>query len=265
MNAPASATAPLLFHWESQGRRRRAIIVFLVASLVAHALCFYVFQIVYPPTVALVPPPVRVSLITADSEEGRTLLRWVESEDPALAFATHRPPEARLHALPKIAHVPSYLTKEPILKQAPPLVVDLRPPSPHQPGPVPMTRRSAAPAIGAIPTAVLFSETLDELGPPILPKPRFIASNNEPAQSTRFRIAVGPAGEVRYCFPLDSSGDPALDEQARNHLMLCRFQPVRDQPLPGGATSDSLIWGVATIEWGNDVAPPPGASTKSSP
>src|SRR2546422_11724103 len=109
-----SAAEPLIFSWDSLRGEKVAITVFLAISLVAHALCFYVFQIIYPPTVALLPPPARVSLITPDSEEGQTLLRWIEAEDPALTFATHRPPEARLRALPKIGHVPSYLATEPL-------------------------------------------------------------------------------------------------------------------------------------------------------
>ena len=152
MNSAAAATATegLLFHWDSPKGRRLAIAMFIILSVVAHAFCFYVFQIVYPPTVALLPPPARVSLITADTEEGRSLLRWIESEDPALAFATHRPPEARFRALPKIAHIPSYLTKDPILKEVPPLVVDLRPPSVNPPGPVPVAPHPAAPEVGPI-------------------------------------------------------------------------------------------------------------------
>ncbi|MEP7015258.1 MAG: hypothetical protein ABI925_07445 [Verrucomicrobiota bacterium] len=263
MNASLSpsATAPLLFHWERPRPRRRAIVLFILGSLIAHALCFYVFQIVYPPTVALLPPPARVSLITADSEEGRSLLRWIEAEDPALAFATHRPPEARLRALPKLTHVPSYLTKEPILKQAPPPQVDLRPPSSNPSGPVPIVRRSAMPATGPIPTTVSFSNELETLGAPTLPTPKFAASNNtEAAQNVRFRVAVNSAGVVRYCFPLDAAGDPALDEQARNYLVLCRF-PAR----AGEKEDESLVWGTALVEWGNDVARPPAPSKGNSP
>src|SRR5258707_13941359 len=119
-----SVTETLLFDWDSPRGRKVAITIFLALSFVAHAACFYIFQIVYPPTVALLPPPARVSLITPDSEEGRTLLRWIAAEDPALAFTTHRPPEARSRALPRLAHVPSYLTHEPILKQPPRLIDD---------------------------------------------------------------------------------------------------------------------------------------------
>lgn len=264
MNASISTPvpAPLLFHWESPRRRRATITVFIVASLVAHALCFYLFQIVYPPIVALLPPPARVSLIAPDSEESRSLLRWVEAEDPALAFIPQRPPEARLRALPKIEHVPSYLTHESILKQAPLLIVDLRTPSSQPPGAVPIVRRQAEPPIGMIPTTVSFSEELDPLGAPNLPAPKFAASNNEPAHSVRFRVAVGEGGEIRHCFPANSSGDPSLDEQARSYLASCRF-PRRSTR--STKNEHSLVWGIATIEWGNDVTPAPATPTITSP
>src|SRR5213082_4331670 len=125
---------PLLFSWEPPRRRRAAITAFVALSLIAHALCFYIFQIVYPTTVSLLPPPARVSVISSDSEEGRTLLRWIDAEDPALAFTTQRPPEARLRALPKVEHIPSYLAVELALKQVPLPVVDLSIPSSQPPG-----------------------------------------------------------------------------------------------------------------------------------
>src|SRR5437899_12864951 len=129
-----SAAEPLIFSWDSLRGEKVAITVFLAISLVAHALCFYIFQIVYPPTVALLPPPARVTLITPASEEGRTLLRWIDAEDPALAFTTQRPPEARLRTLPRVEHIPSYLGVEPVLKEVPPLERDLRIPSCKAPG-----------------------------------------------------------------------------------------------------------------------------------
>src|SRR4029077_17872772 len=181
MNTSLSAPTPtpLLFNWESPGSRKAAITAFLLASLIAHALCFYIFQIVYPPTVALLPAPTHISLIAPDSEEGRTLLRWIEAEDPALAFATQRPPEARLHALPKVRHLPFYLGREPALKELPPMVTDLRAPSSQPPGAVPIFHPPAPSMIGAVPTTVSFSNELDALGSPALPPPNFSASNNE--------------------------------------------------------------------------------------
>jgi hypothetical protein len=260
MNTSLSAPAPtpLLFNWEAPRRRKAAITAFLVASVIAHALCFYIFQIVYPPTVSLLPPPARVSLISPNSEEGRTVLRWVDAEDPALAFATQRPPEARLHGLPKVRHIPSYLATEPALKEVPPLVTDLRTPSSQPPAAVRIVHQQAAPATSTTPTSVSFSKEFDGLGAPNLPTPSFSASSNEAPESVRFRVAVGARGEIRYCFPLNSSGDTGLDEQARHHLMLCRFS---GGPTTGEKSDQSLTWGIATIEWGNDVARPSATPT----
>jgi hypothetical protein len=256
MNAlsPASLAEPLLFSWDPPRRRKVAITAFLAASLIAHALCFYIFQVVYPPTASLLPPPARVSVISPNSEEGQTLLRWVEAEDPALAFTTQRPPgSGGLRSLPKIDHVPSYLGTEPVLKEVPPLLVDARIPSSQPAGAVPFIHRQTPPDIGHTSTSIAFSKELDAFGLPALPKPSFTASGNEAPQAVRFRIAVGGRGEIRYCFALNSSGDPALDEQARRYLMRCRFPQISAS---GAKVAQLLTWGVATIDWGNDVESP---------
>src|SRR5216110_4123487 len=155
ISAPEFATE-LLFNWELPRERRTAITAFLVLSLIAHALCFYIFQVVYPPSVALLPPPARISSITSATEEGRTLLRWIDAEDPAVAFTTHRPLEARLRALPKVEHVPSYHAMEPTLKELPPFEVNSRAPDSQPPGPVPFIRQRSVAVAGPIPTSVSF-------------------------------------------------------------------------------------------------------------
>ena len=248
-----SAAEPLIFNWESSGGQKLALTIFLALSLAAHALCFYIFQIVYPPMIALLPPPARVTLITSASEEGRTLLRWIDSEDPALAFTTHRPPETRLHALPKAEHVPSYSAIQPTLKNIPPLERDLRIPSCHPPGAVRLVRQKTTPAMGVFKTAVSFSMEFDALGAPALPQANFAASTEEAPQTIRFRVGVNELGETRYCFPVNSSGDPSLDEQANLFVARCRF--LKNTVNPGKADS-VLVWGIATIEWGNDIARP---------
>jgi hypothetical protein len=251
----------LLFNWELPRGRKTGITAFLVLSLVAHALCFYIFQIVYPPTVALLPPPARVSLITPASEEGRTLLRWIDAEDPALAFTTQRPPEAKPRTLLKVDHLPSYLGVEPALKEVPLPQPDLRIPSSQPPGAVPFVHRQAPPVFPPTTIFVSFSKELQAFGAPIVPELSFPGSNREAPESIRFRVAVSALGEVRYCFPLNSSGDPALDEQARLYLTLCRF-PRRSTG--GEEVAAFLTWGIATIEWGSDVARPRPTSTEAA-
>ena len=248
---------PLLFQWEGLRGRSILLLWFLAASVIGHAICFYLFQITYPPTVALLPPPTRVSLVSPGSEEGKTLLHWIEAEDPALAFTTIRPTGESAFALPDLQHVPLYMQHEPQLKPIPPQKVDLRIPSAHPPGPVPMARQTVFSPVAAAPTSVSFSEELTALGQAIFPQGNFSASTNEPPQSLRFRIAVNQLGEIQYCFPANSSGDAALDEQARKFLALCRF-PSASSPI----AEDSLRWGYATVEWGSDVAR--AAATPSS-
>jgi hypothetical protein len=256
------ANAPLLFNWEGPDRRKLVIAGFLAASVIAHAACFYVFQIVYPPTVSLLPPPARVSLISAASEEGRTLLRWIEAEDPALASTTLRSPETQTHALPGVVHVPSYSGYEPALRQAAAPIVDLTIPSAQPPASVPLVRTRTPPVAAKAPTSVVFSKEIENLGSASLPTMTFAASTSEPPESIRFHIGVGARGAVRYCFPLNSSGDPVLDEGARQYLALCRF-PLRSTS--DKKTEDALVWGMATIEWGNDVAQPSPATTTAPP
>ena len=255
MNSVASEIAPepLLFSWDSPRRRKTTLAAFVVLSLLAHAMCFYLFQIVYPTPVALLPPPARVTYITPDSEEGRTLLRWIDAEDPAVAFTTHPAPGARLAALPATEHVPSYSSVQPILKELPPLKPDLGIPTSQPPGAVHSGSRKTASATGKARTYISFSKELDQLGTPIVPQSGFGTSAQETPDTLRFRVAVNDLGEIRYCFPINSSGDPALDEQARLQVIRSRFQRNKQS---GIQPNSSLVWGMATIQWGSDVARP---------
>jgi hypothetical protein len=255
-----STAESLLFGWDSPRQQKAMLATFLVLSLVAHALCFYVFQIVYPTPVALLPPPARVTFIAPDSEEGRTLLRWIDAEDPALAFTTHPAPGARLRALPRAEHVPSYSALQLILKDIPPLKHDLRIPSCQPPGAVQSLSRKTASAVVSGRTLIFFSKELDQFGAPSLPESSFAASNEEAPETVGFRVAVNEIGEIRYCFPINSSGDPALDEQARLHVVRSRFAP---STAAAGKPGSSLVWGIATIQWGSDVARPRQAPTAS--
>src|SRR5205814_7182772 len=204
--------------------------------------------------------------LRANAKDATVLPRRVDREHAAPVATTMQPPGGMLRLLANAQHVPSYFASEPNLKEAPPLPVDLRIPSAQSPGPVPAPRPARAKPIEAAPTKVTFSHELDRIGQPKFVTANFKASAHEPPQNAQFRIAVDEQGAVRYCFILSSSGDAALDEQARERLALGRF-PAR-LVLRGaeGSTSNgnSLCWGMATIEWGNDVAaanatPTPGA------
>lgn len=256
----ASEGTTLLFEWASPKGEKFLISMFLIASLLLHALAFYLFRIIYPPAIAVLPPPARVNFITPNSEEGRTLLRWIEAEDPALASATVRPADTKARALPKVAHVPSYVVQEPQLKQGPP--IDLVPdtPSDFPAGPAPIARKPGESNWPKLPTQISFSDELKGFGDIKPTPPQFAGSTGEPPENVQFRIGVNNQGEIRYCFRQNSSGDSALDEQARQWLVRTRFAPQASLP----ADERTLTWGIATIEWGNDVTQPPRNSAPVS-
>lgn len=251
----------LIFTWDQPRRRRLALIGFLAGSFLLHALCFYLFQIIYPPAVALLPPPGRVTVIAPNTEEGRVLLRWLEAEDPALASTTQPPADGKSLTMPTIQHAPSYLTRQPALKEMPPLLPDPAVPSAQPPAPV--HPRPAPPQVAATitPTTVHLSAELETLGALQSPKTKFTAAGHESAQAAQFRVAVDENGTVRYCFIERSSGDVTLDEQARKHLTLSRFSPRS----PASEARKNLIWGTADIEWGNDVTVPSAAAERAAP
>jgi hypothetical protein len=260
----SSTVAPLVFSWAPPRKRRRALIVFLILSLLLHALCFYIFQIVYPPTVALMPPPARVTLISPDDPESLALLRWVEAEDPALTTTTQRLPETKSLVLPPVPHRPSYTSHQPKLKTLPPLTPDLSIPSSAAIGPVRLPRMKAnasAPGLTRKTTAN-FADLPPALGEPVFADFKFRLTRPDAPANARFRVAIDEHGAIRFCFLIESSGDPALDEQVRNFLQLCRLKTKEDSPVTNGS---ALFWTTATILWGNDLAPSSSPSPNSSP
>lgn len=255
MSAESYAQPPggLLFRWERPRRRKVAIAGFLLASAALHAFCFYLFQVVYQPTISLLPPPAQVSVIAPTSDEARTFLNWLDAEDPALASQTQRPADARAFQLPRLAHVPSYIAVPPKLKELPPPPVVRSFPSSMPPGPVPITPTANPPPLIA-PTTLSFSDALRDLQVSH-PDLKFRASLREAPQNASFRVAVDSSGVVRYSFLEQSSGDPALDEQARRFLALCRFPDGK-----GKIANTGLTWARANFDFGTDLELSPAAA-----
>lgn len=227
-----------------------------------HALCFYAFQIVYPPAVALLPPPGRITVIAPNTEEGRVLLRWLEAEDPALASTTQPPADGRSLTMPVIQHAPSYLGRPSALREMPPSPPNPAVPSAQPPGPVDPPHVPTPKGTKITPTIVRLSAELETLGAMQSPETKFTASSHESPQAAQFLVAVNENGAVRYCFLQRSSGDAALDEQARKYLALCRLAASRD---PKRETRNDFVWGTATIEWGNDIVMPASATESVTP
>ena len=247
MNAQPSRA--LLFSGQEPGVLPWTLLGFILLSACVHAFAFFIFQIVYPPAVRAGPPPVQVGLLAPGTPETDAILRWIDSDDPALAAEPGHAPIPGLMTLP---YIPSYAT------------VHARPamaPSTEQPLPYPdgasgldlVKMAASSPAASPPPSApaettLSFSGPLKDAAPESIPS---LAGLHEAdlgelqpeLQPARFLLGVSDRGEVRYVFLQDSSGDKTLDAGASRLLGQVRFRP----------SAASMTWGFATFFWGSAV------------
>lgn len=262
MNAPGLAALAahvehyrLVFRWPE---RTASLLfpAFLVVSLVVHASAFYLFQVAYPPSVTLSPPPAQVTLITPDRPESAAFLRWVQAQDPAIAGSIeevapppglgerpYRPSYATAHAFQMEVEPREEVTGFPAART----LLDARDSSPTAATPAP--RRSVA-------TSLAFSEELDARDAAPNAPLKLATPSRVNLHATVFLVGVGASGDVRYCFPQAgstgaSSGDPKVDAQAE---VLLRTHPFLPSQTP-------LQWGFAMFTWGaqayENAAPQP--------
>src|SRR5205823_11400230 len=137
-------------------------------------------------------------------------------------------------------------------------------------GPVRLPRMKAnasAPGL-ARKTTANFADLPAALGDPVFADFKFRLTRPDAPANARFRVAIDGGGAIRFCFLIESSGDPTLDEQGRNFLQLCRFKSpsrtgTKENAPPTNATG--LFWTTTTILWGNDLVSNATASSASSP
>ena len=100
----------LVFAWENHAVGDWRCTGFLVASIVAPCPLLLPFQIIYPPAVALLPPPGRVTVIAPNTEEGRSFA--LDRSRRSRARLDHSAAAGRkIAGNPTIQHAPSYLMR----------------------------------------------------------------------------------------------------------------------------------------------------------
>jgi hypothetical protein len=251
MSAPARG---LVFSERDPGVIPWPLLGFILLSACVHAFGFFLFQTIYPASGRVGPPPVQVGLLAPGTPESDAILRWVNSEDPALAAQPGKAPIPNLMDLP---YIPSYSAPHarPTMAAAPEETL----PSPDGASGLELVKIAAAHPAGSPPppaperTALSFSGGLEVAG--ALPS---FASLHEAdpveLQPARFLLGVSDQGEVRYVFLQERSGDKGLDASAGNLLEQVRFK----------GSAAPLTWGFATFYWGAEVyarsAPEPEGS-----
>ncbi|MEO8353894.1 MAG: energy transducer TonB [Chthoniobacteraceae bacterium] len=243
MNPVTAQDRNMTFAWEPPSRQRRALAWFIGLSLLAHIATFFLFQVVYPERATIPAPAPSLSILDASRPDHQTLLRLIEAEDPAPAAATHAvvPPQ-----LLDVPYRPSYATP----RTPPRNVVEPQTAAGYPPAldPVALIREitpgsntTPAPA-SPVPSQVRFRGALADRKRRHQPA-LSIRTERKELQPATFLIGVQATGEVTYAFLQQSSGDAAVDEAASQMLRAFQFEP----------SSDDLVWGYASINWGNDV------------
>lgn len=251
---PAGATAPhgLKFHWPRRAPFSLALAGFLLLSVLAHGLAFYILQVVDPPEVVIPPPPVQVNLLTPNTPENRALLQWIDAEDPAAIANTHEIVPGTLYDL-------SYQRSLADTLAMPKSPADTRATVPFPPAAeataIIGSAQASTPAPPAVmiplPTELRFSGELS--GRKIAKKPPMkFDSGPLSGQPARFMVGVGPDGRVIYTFLLGTDmdeGAKAANRQAEDYLEKIEFAP----------RAGAIAWGIATFYWGDDSDGPAGA------
>jgi hypothetical protein len=247
MKATAEPT-PLIFSWAKRPRFAAFLPSFLVLSLLAHIGTFFVFRVVYPERVSIPAPPPEVVLLTPHGPENQALLRWIESEEPALIASSVRSADEPILA---VKYRPSFETLRTMPRPAVTNATEVQFP-PAKP-PLDLIRSAAqrheqpAVAIKPLPTKLFFGGAL--AARPVAKEPPFeiVSKSSVPLEPTEFLLGVSGMGEVSYTFLQRSCGVPALDLAAAEHLERISFE----------AREDETAWGMARVSWGDDAYNPP--------
>ncbi|HYR57104.1 MAG TPA: hypothetical protein VEO95_00685 [Chthoniobacteraceae bacterium] len=242
MNAP-SGDSGLTFAWPEREKFPFVLFGCVFLSLIAHAMTFLVFQVVYPQRVTIPPPPPQVSLLAPTSPENEALLRWIAAEDPALVASARSVVPANLLSVP---YQPSFsvVRAAPLGSIEEPAVVPF-PPARNPLSVIASAAPRPQPEIGTtlpMRTTLDLSVALAERG---LKPPSFHwkVRASEPLQPLRALIGVSDRGEVRFTFLQNSSGDAHIDAEALDQLAKLAFAP-------GDA---AITWAVATVDFGAEA------------
>jgi len=235
----------MVFHWPERTASLLIPMLF-VLSVAVHALAFYIFQVVYPPTVAIAPPSAQVTLLTSATPEGAALLHWVQAQDPATAARSR---ELVPCGLGEVRYEPAYAVVHTFPKEAEPALEPIRFPSARSL----LDERGASTASSddlpsrSVSTSLSLSRPLRSRdAAPGAPLP-IKSPSGVNLKPTVFLVGVGDRGDVRYCFLQQSSGDDeAIDTQAETLMRQHEFSH----------SETPLEWGFATFTWGAEAYAP---------
>jgi hypothetical protein len=233
MNSPDTR---FIFDWR-KARWDYRLPALIAISLLGHVLCFYLFHVIYPTTTGLLPPSAQITVLDPNSARDRSLLDWIEVNDPAKVSAPRIDPNLVSKLVPR--YKPSFSS----------LATELKPSGGSENPPkampsifsaemlIPMRMHpQASDSPETFPSRLDIASTLEQRPLVSLPTLPVVSTLAEPSS---FFIGVNPEGAVDFLFLRGSSGSSSIDETAESFIRTLRFKP--------GPGRD---WGVVTIRWG---------------
>jgi TonB family protein len=228
--------ACFIFDWR-RSRWDYRLPLLIALSLFGHIFCFYIFHVIYPTTTALLPPSAQVTVLDPNNPQDRSLLDWVEMNNPANVSAPRFDPGLVAQLTPQYKPIFSSLS------------VELKPfdfsrprdqgiPSIFSPEALlPMRSRPVqTPPTKMFSSRLEIASTLQARAPVSLPALPGAVTLSEP---TSLFIGVNPDGAVDFVFLRQSSGIGQLDEKAEEFIRTVKFKPEPRRD-----------WGVITLHWG---------------
>jgi len=231
-----SGETRFIFDWR-KARWDYRLPVLITISLLGHVLCFYLFHVVYPTTTSLLPPSAQITVLDPNSAHDRSLLDWIEVNDPTTVSAPRFDPDLVSKVVP--GYKPSFSS----------LATELKPSDASENPPkgmpsifsaemlIPMRiHPQATDSPQRFPSRLDIASTLRQRPLASMPPLPVVSTLSEPSS---FFIGVNPEGQVDFVFLRTSSGTNSIDETAESFIRTLRFKP--------GPSRD---WGVVTIRWG---------------
>jgi TonB family protein len=228
--------ACFIFDWR-KSRWNYRLTVLIGISLFGHIFCLYIFRVVYPTTTTLLPPSAQVIVLNPNNPEDKSLLDWVEMNNPANVSAPRFDPRLVAQLAPQYKPIYSSLS------------VELKPADSSGP------REQGIPSIFSPETLLpIRSRPMEAVPTRIFPSQLDVASSLQPripvslpelpttsalSEPTSLFIGVNSAGEVDFIFLKRSSGIGQLDQKAEDFIRKVKFKPEPRRD-----------WGVITLHWG---------------
>lgn len=241
----------LIFDWRKPKGQLGRLLLWIMVTLLALSVFFFLFRVVYPQTQRFIPVVQQIVILNPSDPTSRASLNHVEDRDFMVLpsgdqqkggtnLDDHAPvfhPLYEKHEL-KLLDVPqrnSTVAPLRLLDVTVPILPRLDLSELHRQSP-PEKSAAAAPVLELYISGALDTRKLTF-------RPEFPAAGISDPEAWHFKIGVNSSGRVIFALP---TGNPEKNDEAARLLGLLqqlRFEPDASQ------SADTPVWGLATMNW----------------